>query len=59
MDEDERVGGVMGATKTLLSLWERKGPAAKQWEGEGAVPAVILTLPQLRCSLPLLKGEGM
>ncbi len=42
----------------LLSLGERKGPAPQAWEGEGE-RLITLTLPQLRCSLPLPQGEGI
>ena len=42
-----------------LSPWEREG-ARRDSGGKGEDRMLAaLTLPQLRCSLPLPKGEGM
>jgi len=54
------IEGVMGIELISLSLWEREGARSAQpsGKGEGDQPAT-LTLPALRASLPLPKGEGL
>lgn len=44
-----------------LSAWESEGarPAQPGGKGEGDLAIVTLTLPPLRGSLPLPKGEGI
>jgi hypothetical protein len=44
-----------------LSLWEREGARSAQLSGKGEDGVLVstLTLPALRASLPLPKGEGI
>jgi len=50
-----------GETINALSPWEREGARrVSGGKGEGdAWSSLTLTLPQLRCSLPLPQGEGI